>query len=67
MRLKLYIWWVKMQYTYMPWTKFYKYRQQEWDRMRRQSKLLKSLWFGGGHKGMLNIKEQEKIYKHDNT
>jgi hypothetical protein len=49
----------------MPWTKFYKYRQQEWDNIRQQNKLIKSLWFDGGHKGMLNIKEQEEKYKHD--
>jgi hypothetical protein len=59
MKTKLYVWWVRLQANHLPWTKLYKYRVREWERMQTQSDLLKGFWVECGHKGMLNVAEQE--------
>ena len=65
MKTKLYVWWVKLQANHLPWTKLYKYRVREWEHMQTKNNLLKSLWANCGHKGMLNVKEQEERQKAD--
>ena len=63
MKTKLYVWWVKLQANHLPWTKLYKYRVEEWRRMRWQHEFLKGFWAGNSHKRMLNVKEQEEDLK----
>jgi len=65
MKTRLYVWWVKLQANHLPWTKLYKYRVREWDNMQTQSSLLKGFWVESGHKGMLNVKEQEARQRAD--
>ena len=62
MKTKLYVWWVKLQANHMPWTKLYKYRVREWERMQDTQNYLKSYW-ADGHKGTLNAKELEKQHE----
>ena len=62
MKTKLYVWWVKIQANHMPWTKLYKYRVLEWDRMQSTQNYLSSYW-ASGHKGNLNSAEYEARIK----
>jgi len=55
MKTKLYVWWVKLQANRMPWTKLYKYRVREWERMKDTNKFLNSFWCAD-HKGNLEQK-----------
>ena len=65
MKTRLYVWWIKLQANHLPWTKLYKYRVREWNNMQTQSNLLKGFWVDCGHKGMLNVKEQEARQRAD--
>ena len=62
MKTKLYVLWIKLQANYLPWTKLYKYRVEEWRRMKWQHDFLKGYW-ARGHYRNLNVKEQEEDLK----
>jgi hypothetical protein len=55
MKTEIYVWWIKLQANHMPWTKLYKYKVSEWERMRSTHNFLKSFWCEG-HKGNLEQK-----------
>jgi len=68
-KTKIYVWWVRLQANHIPWSKLYKYRVREWERMKDTNKFLNGFWFGD-HKNNLEQKTdwdtiKEMVKNHD--